>query len=137
MGFKIPYDTGIFGKLSFVEAVLWQVCQYPIYILTSPSGIQLIISASPNVEITSPGRRARGFFNPCIPQGLTVIFSHHQVCVKRRREDTVFAAKVKVEFRHLFSLQKRFSLSSSHKIDADIVVFCWLTHRDLLRFFFP
>jgi hypothetical protein len=25
---------------------------------TSPSGIQLIISASPNVEITSPGRRA-------------------------------------------------------------------------------
>jgi hypothetical protein len=33
---------------------------------TSPSGIQLIISASPNVEITSPGRRASGFFNPCI-----------------------------------------------------------------------
>ena len=31
---------------------------------TSPSGIQLIISASPNVEITSPGRRARGFVNP-------------------------------------------------------------------------
>jgi hypothetical protein len=35
-----------------------------IYIFTSPSGIQLIISASPNVEITSPGRRARGFVNP-------------------------------------------------------------------------
>jgi hypothetical protein len=35
-----------------------------IYIFTSPSGIQLIISASPNVEITSPGHRARGFFNP-------------------------------------------------------------------------
>ena len=31
---------------------------------TSPSGIQLIISASPNVEITSPGRWASGFFNP-------------------------------------------------------------------------
>jgi hypothetical protein len=45
--------------------VYWQVCQYPIYFLTSPSGIQLIISASPNVEITSPGRRASGFFNPC------------------------------------------------------------------------
>ena len=41
-----------------------KVCQYPIHIFTSPSGIQLIISASPNVEITSPGRRARGFFNP-------------------------------------------------------------------------
>ena len=41
------------------------VNQYPIYIFTSPSGIQLIISASPNVEITSPGRRARGFINPC------------------------------------------------------------------------
>ena len=36
-----------------------------IYIFTSPSGIQLVISASPNVEITSPGRRARGFVNPC------------------------------------------------------------------------
>jgi hypothetical protein len=45
--------------------VYWQVCQYPISFLTSPSGIQLIISASPNVEITSPGRRASGFFNPC------------------------------------------------------------------------
>jgi hypothetical protein len=35
--------------------------------------------------------------------------------------------KVKVEFRHLFSLQKQFSLCSSHKINANIVVFCWLT----------
>jgi hypothetical protein len=26
-------------------------------------------------------------------QGLAVIFSHHQVCVKRRREDTFFAAQ--------------------------------------------
>ena len=26
--------------------------------------LQLIISASPNVEIISPGRWARGFFNP-------------------------------------------------------------------------
>ena len=32
--------------------------------------------------------------------------------------------KVKIEFRHLFSLQKRFSLCSSHKINANIVVFC-------------
>jgi hypothetical protein len=34
--------------------------------------------------------------------------------------------KVKVEFRHLFSLQKRFSLCFSHKINANIVVVCWL-----------
>jgi len=36
-----------------------------LYFFTSPSGIQLIISASPNVEITNPGCRASGFFNPC------------------------------------------------------------------------
>ena len=36
------------------------------YIFISPSGIQLIISDSPNVEITSPGRRASEFFNPCL-----------------------------------------------------------------------
>jgi hypothetical protein len=34
--------------------------------------------------------------------------------------------KVKVEFRYLFSLQKLFSLCSSHKINANIAVFCWL-----------
>ena len=34
---------------------------------------------------------------------------------------------MKVEFRHLFSLQKRFSLCSSHKINANIEIFCWLT----------
>jgi hypothetical protein len=38
-------------------------------------------------------------------QGLEVIFSHHQVCVKRRREDTFFAAQ------------------SESRISA----FCWLT----------
>jgi hypothetical protein len=41
------------------------VCQYPIYFFTSPSGIQLIISASPNVEITSPG--LVDFLTPVIP----------------------------------------------------------------------
>jgi hypothetical protein len=39
-----------------------------ILFFTNLSGIQLIISASPSVEITSPGRRARGFFNPCQKQ---------------------------------------------------------------------
>jgi hypothetical protein len=58
------------------------------------------------------------------PQGLAVIFSCHQVCVKRRREDTFLLPKVKVEFWHLFSLQKRFSLSYFRNINANIVVFC-------------
>jgi hypothetical protein len=49
---------------------------YPIYFFTSPSGIQLIISASPNMEITSPGRRASGFFNPCIYLALFNLFTH-------------------------------------------------------------
>jgi hypothetical protein len=43
-------------------------------------------------------------------QGLAVIFSHHQVCVKRRRGTLFLLPKVKVEFRHLFSLQNRLSL---------------------------
>ena len=61
------------------------------------------------------------------PQGLAVIFSHRQVCVKREGRTLFLLPKVKVEFRHLFSLQKRFSLCSYHNINANIVVFCWLT----------
>ena len=59
-------------------------------------------------------------------QGLAVIFSHHQVCIKKKKGGYFFGGgpKVKVEFRHLFSLQKRFSLFSSHKINANIDVFC-------------
>ena len=34
--------------------------------------------------------------------------------------------KVKVEFRHLFSLQKRFNLCSYHNINANIVVFLYI-----------
>jgi hypothetical protein len=36
-----------------------------IFLLARRAYIQLIISASTNVEITSPGRQASGFFNPC------------------------------------------------------------------------
>ena len=61
------------------------------------------------------------------PQGLAVIFSHRQVYVKREGRTLFLLPKVKVEFRHLFSLQKRFSLCSYHNINANIVVFCWLT----------
>ena len=61
----------------------WQVCQYPIYILTSPSGIQLIISASPNVEITSPGHRARGFFNPWTLHRSGQLYHYHYTKEKK------------------------------------------------------
>jgi hypothetical protein len=54
----------IYSTASFLSKLRAKKVENPIYIFTSPSGIQLIISASPNVEITSPGRRARGFFNP-------------------------------------------------------------------------
>ena len=65
--------------------------------------------------------------SPFLPQGLAVIFSHRQVYVKRERRTLFLLPKVKVEFRHLFPLQKRFSLCSYHNINANIVVFCWLT----------
>ena len=46
-----------------------------------------------------------------LAQGLAVIFSHHQVCIKKKKGGHIFwGPKVKVEFRHLFSLQKRFML---------------------------
>jgi hypothetical protein len=64
-------------------------------------------------------------------QGLTVIFSHHQlVCVKKKKGGHFLGSKVKVEFRRSFSLRKRFSFWSSHKINANINVFLligWFT----------
>ena len=56
--------------------------------------------------------------------------------LKRRREDTFWGAKSESRVSAPFfanrnyssdSLQKRFSFCSSHKINANIVVFCWLT----------
>jgi hypothetical protein len=45
----------------------WYVYHHRIREDCPPYSMQmLIISASPNVEITSPGRRARGYINPCI-----------------------------------------------------------------------
>jgi hypothetical protein len=44
--------------------------------------------------------------------------------VKREGRTLFLLPKVKVEFRHLFSLQKRFSLCFYHNINANIVVFC-------------
>jgi hypothetical protein len=50
-----------------------------------------------------------------------------QVYVKREGRTLFLLPKVKVEFRHLFSLQKRFNICSYHNINTNIVVFGWLT----------
>jgi hypothetical protein len=63
-------------------------------------------------------------FDALDAQGLAVIFSHRQVYVKREGRTLFLLPKVKVEFRHLFLLQKRFSLCSYHNINANIVAFC-------------
>jgi hypothetical protein len=70
-------------------------------------------------------------------QGLTVIFSHHQlVCVKKKTGGHFFGAKSESRVSALFfgapffSLRKWFSLWSSHKINANINVFLlidWFT----------
>jgi hypothetical protein len=50
--------------------------------------------------------------------------------------DLFLLLKVKVEFRHLFSLQKRFSLCSYHNINANIVVFAdWLVYSGITLVF--
>ena len=60
-------------------------------------------------------------------RGSQLYFHITRYVLKRRRENTFWGPKVKVEFRHLFSLQKRFSLCSFHKINANIDVFCWFS----------
>jgi hypothetical protein len=45
-----------------------------------------------NEHINCPGLSYQSQLKLFVPQGLAVIFSHHQVCVRRRREDTFFAA---------------------------------------------
>ena len=53
------------------------------------------------------------------------LYFHITRFVLKEEGRTLFVLpKVKVEFRHLSSLQKRFSLYSSHKIKVNIVVFC-------------
>jgi hypothetical protein len=62
-------------------------------------------------------------------QGLAVIFSHRQVYVKREGRTLFLMPKVKVEFQHLFSLQKRFSpsgldnfLAYSIPVSTDLII---------------
>ena len=65
-----------------------------IYFFTSPSGIQLIISASPNEEITSPGRWASGFINPCLA-GMVLGWVPFQICVQQLHPPFKMAAVTK------------------------------------------
>jgi hypothetical protein len=83
----------IFFSFCYYFDEYWQVCQYPIYIFTSPSGIQLIISASPIVEITSPGRRARGFINPLLQTNIvTTVLNYWSpaVCDQFRTPNLIY-----------------------------------------------
>jgi hypothetical protein len=57
-------------------------------------------------------------------RGSQLYFHITRYVLKEERRTLIFLPKVKIEFRHLFSLQKRFSLCSSHKINANNVVFC-------------
>ena len=66
------------------------------------------------------------YFSRFNHRGSQLYFHITRYVLKRRREDTFGGPKVKVVSAP-FSLQKRFSLCSSHKINANIDVFCWLT----------
>ena len=57
-------------------------------------------------------------------RGSQLYFHITRYVLKEQGRTLFLLPKVKVEFRHLFSLQKLISLCSSHKINANIVVFC-------------
>ena len=57
-------------------------------------------------------------------RGSQLYFHITRYVSKRRRESLFGGPKLKVEFRHLFSFQKWFSLCFSHKINANIDVVC-------------
>ena len=72
-----------------------------------------------------------GCFGFCVPWQVDVflhrgsqLYFHITWYVLKEGRTLCLLPKVKVEFRHLFSLQKRFSLCSSHKINANTDVFC-------------
>jgi hypothetical protein len=70
------------------------------------------------------------FKNECYSTVNQSISKKTTVYVKREGRTLFLLPKVKVEFRHLFSLQKWFSLCSYHNINANIVVFLlidWFT----------
>jgi hypothetical protein len=68
-----------------------------------------------------------GFIGGGNHRGSQLYFHITRYMLKEEGRALFLLPKVKVEFRHLSSLQKRFSLCSSHKIKSNIVVFCWLT----------
>ena len=60
-------------------------------------------------------------------RGSQLYFNITRYVLKEEGRTLFLLPKVKVKFRYLFSLQKRFSLCSSHKINANIDIFRWLT----------
>ena len=54
-----------------------------LYIFASPSGIQTIISASPNVEITSPGVGLVDFLTPAYKSRGQDIVVTRNVCITK------------------------------------------------------
>ena len=68
--------------------------------------------------------RTRAGAAPCKNHWGSQLYLHITRYVLKEGRTLFGGPKVKVEFRHLFSLQKRFSLCSSHKMNANINVFC-------------
>ena len=64
-----------------------------------------------------------GFIGGGNHSGSQLYFHITRFVLKEEGRTLFVLPEVKVEFRHLSSLQKRFSLCSSHKIKANIVVF--------------
>ena len=69
-------------------------------------------------------------------RGSQLYFHITRYVLKEEGRTLFLLSKVKVEFRHLFSLQKRFSLCSYHNINANIVVFAdWLVYSGITLVF--
>ena len=64
---------------------------------------------------------------PVHPQWLAVIFSHHQVCVKKKKGGHLLGPKVKVEFRHPFRFENGLIFGLPIKLMQISMFFCWLT----------
>ena len=92
-----------------------------------------------NLQISNPEVKSRTYqalvrpkleyscsiWDPYTHRGSQLLYFHiARYMLKEKGGHFFLLPKVKVEFWHLFSLQKRFSLCSYHNINANIVVFC-------------
>jgi hypothetical protein len=119
-------------KLTFFE-LLPKTCNFTICSIFSNSGHVGWCTASPDtilkLDTLVMVQTKFGFHWSCTFRGEDFWKSLRRTTdgLKREGRTLFLLPKVKVEFLHLFSLQKRFSLCSYHNINANIVVFCWLT----------